>query len=222
MGAMTERIPAGWYPDQSVPGYRYWDGARWTEHSVVAVEGGLEGMPAPPLAQGQPGGQNQQVGVQYQQVGIQYQQPAQYPQPVLAPPIGPADEEPVSPGAQLAVAILSIIAAVAALVVATTVPHSAGETLISNAYYMKESYYTFMLIAAGELILFGIALLLLLMAGVDAIWVKRLTAAAALLSALILIFAATVYVSYATADDNGTTTAPRTTAPPRDSTDLLK
>jgi hypothetical protein len=225
MGVMTERIPAGWYPDQSVPGYRYWDGARWTEHSLVAVESGLEGQPVPlegqpvpPGAQGQVGGQAQ-VGVKYQQVGVQYyQQPAQYPQPVLAP----AEETRVSPGAQLAVAIVSIVAAVAALLVATTVPHSAGDTLISDAFYIRESYYIFMLVAAGELIIFGIGLLLLLLAGVDAIWVTRLTASAAVLSALVLIFAAIVYISYATADDNGATTAPRTTTPPRDSSNLLQ
>ena len=218
MGAMTEPIPAGWYPDQSVPGYRYWDGVRWTEHSVVAVEGAVEGMPAPPVAQGQLGAQDQQVGIQYQQVGIQYQQPAQYSQPLVAPQTGPA-EEPVSPGVQLAVAIFSIIVAVAALVVATTVPHSAGETLISDAFYMKQPYYIFMLVAAAELIIFGIALLLLLMAGVDAIWVTRLTAAAAVLSVLVLIFTAAVYISYET-DDSGVTSAPRTTTPPP--TDLLK
>ncbi len=221
MGVTTEPIPAGWYPDQSIRGYRYWDGARWTEHSVVAVEG--EGEPVFPETQGQLGGQPQQVGVQSQQVGVQYyQQPAQYPQPVLAPPTRPADETRIGRGAQLAVAIVSILAAVTALLVATTVPHSAGDTLISDSFYIKESYYIFLLVASAESIIFGVALLFLLMAGVDALWVTRLTVSAAVLGALILIFAATVYIGYATADDSPATTAPRTTTPPRESSDLLQ
>jgi hypothetical protein len=236
MGVTPERIPAGWYPDQSVPGYRFWDGARWTEHSVVAVQQqGVQqqGVPVPPGPHGQLGGQAQQagqpqqVGVQYQQVGVQYyqqpyQQPAQFSQPVLAPPMGPADETRVRPGVQLAVAIVSILAGVTALFVVTTVPHSAGDTLISDGFYIKEAYYIFFLVAATESIIFGVALLLLLMAGVDALWVTRLTAAAAVLSVLVLICSAAAYIRYATADNGPATTAPGTTTPPRDSSDLLQ
>ncbi|HWH26885.1 MAG TPA: DUF2510 domain-containing protein [Pseudolysinimonas sp.] len=30
---MTTPVPAGWYPDQTAPGYqRWWDGVQWTEH----------------------------------------------------------------------------------------------------------------------------------------------------------------------------------------------
>ncbi|MBI5090345.1 MAG: DUF2510 domain-containing protein, partial [Actinobacteria bacterium] len=34
---------AGWYPDPAGPGSRYWDGARWTEHTQP-----LPGTPGPP------------------------------------------------------------------------------------------------------------------------------------------------------------------------------
>jgi len=35
---MNNVPPAGWFPDPSVPGQqRYWDGARWTEHTAPAA-----------------------------------------------------------------------------------------------------------------------------------------------------------------------------------------
>jgi Protein of unknown function (DUF2510) len=39
--------PPGWYPDPAGPGSRYWDGARWTEHSQPAP---TAAVPPPPVA----------------------------------------------------------------------------------------------------------------------------------------------------------------------------
>lgn len=49
---MNNVPPAGWYPDTSVPGQqRYWDGARWTEHTApIAAPAQPPQAPQAPVA----------------------------------------------------------------------------------------------------------------------------------------------------------------------------
>ena len=49
---MNSVPPAGWYPDTGVPGQqRYWDGARWTEHTAPVAAPAQPPVAPPPVAQ---------------------------------------------------------------------------------------------------------------------------------------------------------------------------
>lgn len=47
--AYAGAAPAGWYPDATAPGlFRWWDGARWSEHTWSAPSPPAASAPSPP------------------------------------------------------------------------------------------------------------------------------------------------------------------------------
>jgi hypothetical protein len=139
-----------------------------------------------------------------------YLRPGEDPRSPKEATVTPAEQTDTTPPGQRArgaISVISILAGVAAIVLATSLPHSAEEVLVSGGPYLKEGYYMWLLLGGGGAIVLGVSLALMTAVRSRSGWVGPLTAATALLGLLIAITAAGVVLAEALADDEGSPAA---------------